>query len=238
MEFFRSRTHLPSAQLATEGGVFPAYRGSWLQTLHQRQRNATVTAIAPTGGISLIADCSPGIEPLYGVQEVHHFMDGIVLTSLLQPLSVARAHSVSISLTPVHPGNASFHSTFGPFPRTSPSTGCHSARCLTRASCAYANRVSAIWRQRCLKNHQFACHGDQTRGGRGLSPHISTRMQRPHCLQIRQSETTSLFLQPLASLLNLAAHAHNFSTKLTPLHDGGTYFHRLAHVGSNRSVWR
>ena len=64
MDFFRSHAHRASAGLATERGVFSAYRGSRLQTLHQRRRNATVTTIAPTGSISLIADCSPGIEPI------------------------------------------------------------------------------------------------------------------------------------------------------------------------------
>ena len=82
MDFFRSRAHLTSAGLAAEHGVFPAYRGSRLQAQHQRQRNATVTIIAPTGRISLIAGRSPGIEPLYGVHEVRRIMDGIVLTSL------------------------------------------------------------------------------------------------------------------------------------------------------------
>jgi ribonucleoside-diphosphate reductase alpha chain len=42
MEFFRSRAHLASAELAAARGVFPAYRGSRLQTFHQRHRNATV----------------------------------------------------------------------------------------------------------------------------------------------------------------------------------------------------
>jgi ribonucleoside-diphosphate reductase alpha chain len=97
MEFFQSRAHLASAKLADERGVFPAYRGSRLQPLHQRQRNATVTTIAPTGSISLIADCSPGIEPLYGVQEVRRVMDGIVLTSL-HPTFVRRAHELGLDL--------------------------------------------------------------------------------------------------------------------------------------------
>src|SRR4029077_13362101 len=48
----------------------------------------------------------------------------------------------------------------------------------------------------------------------------------------------SLFLQSLPSLLNLASRTRNSSTKLTPLGDGDRYFHRLSHVGSNRSVGR
>ena len=87
MEFFQSHAHRASADLATERGVFPAYRGSQLQTLGQRHRNATVTTIAPTGSISLIADCSPGIEPL----------DGVVLTSL-HPAFIRRAQALGLEL--------------------------------------------------------------------------------------------------------------------------------------------
>jgi ribonucleoside-diphosphate reductase alpha chain len=102
MEFFRSRAHLTSTGLAAGHGVFPAYRGSRLQTLHQRHRNATVTTIAPTGSISLIADCSPGIEPLYGVQEVRRVMDGVVLTSL-HPAFVRRARALGVDLDSLRP---------------------------------------------------------------------------------------------------------------------------------------
>jgi len=62
MAFFQSRAHLASAGLTAERGVFPAYRGSRLQTLHQRRRNATVTTIAPTGSISLIATVRPALN--------------------------------------------------------------------------------------------------------------------------------------------------------------------------------
>ena len=44
--FFSTRAHRASAGLAAERGVFSAYRGSRLQALHQRHRNATVTTIA------------------------------------------------------------------------------------------------------------------------------------------------------------------------------------------------
>jgi ribonucleoside-diphosphate reductase alpha chain len=102
MKFFQSRAHLASAELAAERGVFPAYRGSRLQSLHQRHRNATVTTIAPTGSISLIADCSPGIEPLYGVQEVRRVMDGVVLTSL-HPAFVRRVRELGLNLESLRP---------------------------------------------------------------------------------------------------------------------------------------
>jgi len=82
MRFLQTEAHAASRQLAKERGPFPAYRGSRLERRHDRRRNATVTTIAPTGTISLIADCSPGIEPLYAVQTVRTVMDGTRLISL------------------------------------------------------------------------------------------------------------------------------------------------------------
>jgi ribonucleoside-diphosphate reductase alpha chain len=53
-----------SAQLAKERGNFPGWQESLFYP-NFRMRNATVTTIAPTGSISMLADCSSGIEPVY-----------------------------------------------------------------------------------------------------------------------------------------------------------------------------
>ncbi|MGH7227887.1 MAG: ribonucleotide reductase N-terminal alpha domain-containing protein [Nitrospiraceae bacterium] len=82
MRFLQEQAHAASADLAKDRGVFPNFKGSRLESEGQRLRNATVTTIAPTGSISIIADCSPGIEPLYGVSFVRTVMDGVRLVTL------------------------------------------------------------------------------------------------------------------------------------------------------------
>jgi ribonucleoside-diphosphate reductase alpha chain len=82
MGFVQSHAHAASHQLAEERGVFPAYKGSTLQANGLRRRNATVTTIAPTGTISILADCSAGIEPLYGISVTRTIMEDIKLESV------------------------------------------------------------------------------------------------------------------------------------------------------------
>ncbi len=95
MRFVRDEGHAASAALARERGVFPNYKGSRLEEHGVRLRNATVTTVAPTGTLSIIADCSPGIEPLYGVSYVRKVMDGVRLVTV-HPLFVARARAAGI----------------------------------------------------------------------------------------------------------------------------------------------
>lgn len=69
MSFIETESRLASKMLAKERGVFLNYDDSLLKSkgAEFKQRNATLTAISPTGTISLIASCSPSIEPIYGI---------------------------------------------------------------------------------------------------------------------------------------------------------------------------
>lgn len=67
MSFIAREARCASSTLASERGVFP----SWKRSVHAQRgvqvRNATMTSIAPTGTISIIADTSSGIEPLFAL---------------------------------------------------------------------------------------------------------------------------------------------------------------------------
>ncbi|MCP9448719.1 MAG: adenosylcobalamin-dependent ribonucleoside-diphosphate reductase [Nitrospira sp.] len=100
MGFVQSRAHEASRRLAVERGTFPAYAGSRLQAEGRERRHATVTTIAPTGTISILADCSAGIEPLYGINVVHSVMENVRLERL-HPEFLKQARARKLPLEPL-----------------------------------------------------------------------------------------------------------------------------------------
>ena len=76
MEFINSEARKASEGIGKRRGSFPLFSKSKLKKKYKTMRNATVTTIAPTGSISIIAGTSSGIEPLYAVKFSREILGG------------------------------------------------------------------------------------------------------------------------------------------------------------------
>lgn len=86
MKFVRDEARKASIALAEQRGVFPNFKNSIYDSESKsfkgedlKLRNATLTTIAPTGTISMIANCESGIEPFFSLAYTRTVMDGKVL---------------------------------------------------------------------------------------------------------------------------------------------------------------
>jgi ribonucleoside-diphosphate reductase alpha chain len=85
MKFIQRVGWEESVKLAREKGTFPLWKESSYSLRHPvlgrrgkrgvRVRNVAVTTIAPTGTISMLADCSSGIEPVFALAYVKNVVD-------------------------------------------------------------------------------------------------------------------------------------------------------------------
>ena len=96
MSFILDEANKKSLELCKAKGVFPAFKGSIYDKKDNsmRMRNATLTTIAPTGTISIIAGpCSSGIEPLFAVSFYRNVMDNdklVEVDPLFEEIAKAR----------------------------------------------------------------------------------------------------------------------------------------------------
>ena len=74
MAFINDRAKRKSQELAKTRGSFPLFNSSTLKD-GQPTRNGTVTTIAPTGTLSIIAGVSSGIEPVFAYVFIRNVMD-------------------------------------------------------------------------------------------------------------------------------------------------------------------
>ncbi|MEJ7727797.1 MAG: vitamin B12-dependent ribonucleotide reductase [Polyangiaceae bacterium] len=77
MEAIQRDGHQESQRMAAQRGAFP----SWASSIYgqgEPLRNATVTTIAPTGTLSILAGCSSGIEPVFALSFTHRVGDRVL----------------------------------------------------------------------------------------------------------------------------------------------------------------
>ncbi len=67
MKFINDEARKMSHELGRARGSFPSFKDSPLSKEFDAMRNATCTSIAPTGSISMIADSTSGIEPVFAL---------------------------------------------------------------------------------------------------------------------------------------------------------------------------
>lgn len=88
MSFIQYEAREASAQLAEKRGVFLNFKGSiYDRPGGMRLRNATLTTIAPTGTLSLIANCSSGIEPLFSISYTRRALEDMEI-QIIDPLFI------------------------------------------------------------------------------------------------------------------------------------------------------
>ena len=87
MAFIDSACREASTELAKDRGVFPVWADSVYAGTDYRPRNMALTTIAPTGTISMIADASSGIEPMFSLGYQKNTIEGKTLY-IINPIFV------------------------------------------------------------------------------------------------------------------------------------------------------
>ena len=94
MSFIEETGRAASRELAKTRGAFPLFAESTLKD-DEPIRNATVTTIAPTGTLSIIASCSSGVEPVFAFVYVRNVMDGTQMVEV-NPMLMQKLHALGL----------------------------------------------------------------------------------------------------------------------------------------------
>ena len=94
MAYIQTTGHNASRALAKTRGAFPLFGESTLKDA-EPIRNATVTTIAPTGTLSIIAGCSSGVEPVFGYVYIRNVMDGTQMVEV-NPLLMEKLRALGL----------------------------------------------------------------------------------------------------------------------------------------------
>lgn len=94
MEMVQTIGHQASEDLAQVRGPFPLFHESIYKD-GAPIRNATVTTVAPTGTLSLIANVSSGVEPIFAYAYIRNVMDN---THLIETNEILKSKLVELGL--------------------------------------------------------------------------------------------------------------------------------------------
>ena len=82
IRFIAKEVRQKSVELGKARGSFTTFAQSSWSKRYPAMRNATCITIAPTGSISIIADCSSGVEPVFALAFVRRVMEGKQLSEI------------------------------------------------------------------------------------------------------------------------------------------------------------
>lgn len=110
MQFIQTHSHETSTKLSEKRGSFPNFIKSVYPARGTKAlRNATLTTIAPTGTISMIAETSSGIEPSFALAYAKNLIDGseLVYTNqyLLNKINELNIHSEELMKSIIREGS-------------------------------------------------------------------------------------------------------------------------------------
>lgn len=95
MKFISDASREETVTLAQKRGVFPYWGVSVYANTDYRPRNMALTTIAPTGTISMIADCSSGIEPVFSLGYQRNTIEGKKLF-MINPIFLQKLESLGL----------------------------------------------------------------------------------------------------------------------------------------------